>query len=108
MTTEHAPTAHDLVARWTEALSRHDLTAFASLLDESLDAAPFIARAEAVRAAHGRFVVTADEVIACGERIAWRWTLVAASGVTMHGANFQRLSPAGRVLEHWTISRERA
>lgn len=101
-------TAHDLVAKWASALSRHDLTTFRSLLDPSVDSAAFLARAEAVRSAHGDFVVAPDEIVVEGDRVAWRWTLVASSGVTMRGANFQRLSATGQVVEHWTISREKA
>lgn len=101
-------TAHELVAKWVEALSRHDLASFRELLDPAVDAAPFVARAEGVRKALGDFVVTADDVVVNGDRVAWRWTLVAANGATIYGANFQRLSDAGRVVEHWTINREKA
>lgn len=75
---------------------------FAELLGTGVDAAPFDARAAAVRARLGAVVVTVDELVCEGERIAWRWTL-RAGAVSIRGVNFQRVVE-GRLLEHWTLT----
>ena len=88
------------VEKWAHAVTREG--AFGELLAEGVDAAPFEARAAAVRERFGRIEVVVDELVVDGERIAWRWTLRAGAS-SLQGVNFQRIV-AGRAVEHWTLT----
>lgn len=75
----------------------------------------FKARTRAIHAAFEAIEVTVTDLVAEGDRVAWRWTLtalhrgpflgVAPTGrrITMAGVNFQRVA-RGRVVEHWSLS----
>lgn len=91
--------AEQFAAAWADTVTRGGT--FAELLGPGVDPAPFEERTNALRARVGPVVVSVDEVVCEGDRVAWRWTLRAGT-TTMTGVNFQRLA-SGRLLEHWTL-----
>jgi len=94
---------HDLeqfAARWAEAVARG--TGFDALLAPGVDPGPYVARAAAVRARLGPLAVRVDAIVCEGDRLAWRWTVLAGENA-IRGVNFQRLE-GGRLVEHWTMT----
>jgi hypothetical protein len=93
--------AEHFAATWAHTVTSRG--SFANLLAPGIDPAPFEERTAEVHARLGPLTVTVDDIVCEGERIAWRWTLRAASA-TLTGVNFQRLKE-GRLVEHWTLSK---
>lgn len=92
--------AEQFAAAWAAAVTNGGT--FTDLLDPGVDPSPFQQRADALRARLGPMVVTVDEVLCEGDRIAWRWSLRAGT-TTVTGVNFQRLAER-RLVEHWTLA----
>ena len=72
-------------------------------------------RTRALHAALSEIEVVVEDLLVDGDRMAWRWTLVArhvgpllgaaptGRRVTLTGVNIQRISD-GRIVEHWSYS----
>ena len=117
---------HKLARRWVkEGIEQCRVEVFDELLAEgvidhsalvpTVGSAAFKARTRAVHAVLRDLEVAVADVIAEGDKIAWRWVLsgthhgpflgIAPTGrrVTLAGMNIQRLT-SGRVAEHWSIA----
>jgi hypothetical protein len=92
--------AERFATEWADTVTRGGR--FTELVAPGVDPTPFEERADTLRRRLGPLVVSVDEVVCEGDRVAWRWTLRAGS-TTVTGVNFQRLADR-RLLEHWTLA----